>query len=287
MAPSRNTSTSTHANASGEVRRKSATPDLFEVVENVRAKAKSQVKTANMIGKFVTPILRRKVTAFVETQFATFTGASSAERPPKAAAPSEASPAARSAGKRSTAPSAAADVQSNGVGASGRARSTTPKKESATRTKAAPTNSKAAPTNSKAAPTKSSAVKAPAAKASPAGRSAPAQASRKTGAANRKASAAEPTVPSPNARVNSRPAPKPAGARKRSESAPASRRAVATGSTPENPLGIDGYDGLPSSSIVPLLDGLSQSQLRAVEAYESANRARRTVLHRSRQLQSF
>ena len=54
----------------------------------------------------------------------------------------------------------------------------------------------------------------------------------------------------------------------------------------ENPLGIDGYDGLPSSSIVPLLDSLTQSQLHAVEVHEQANRARRTVLHRARQLQN-
>lgn len=49
-------------------------------------------------------------------------------------------------------------------------------------------------------------------------------------------------------------------------------------------LGIDGYDDLPSASIVPLLEGLTAKQLEAVHRYELENRARRTILHRASQL---
>lgn len=46
-----------------------------------------------------------------------------------------------------------------------------------------------------------------------------------------------------------------------------------------NRLGIDGYDALPASTIVGLLDGLTKAQLRAVDAHESAGRQRSTILH--------
>jgi hypothetical protein len=49
-------------------------------------------------------------------------------------------------------------------------------------------------------------------------------------------------------------------------------------------LGIDGYDDLPSASIVPLLGGLTVKQLAAVHRHELAHRARRTILLRASQL---
>jgi hypothetical protein len=49
-------------------------------------------------------------------------------------------------------------------------------------------------------------------------------------------------------------------------------------------LPIDGYDQLPSSTIVELLDRLSPLERRAVEAYEEANRKRRTILTKVRLL---
>ncbi len=50
-------------------------------------------------------------------------------------------------------------------------------------------------------------------------------------------------------------------------------------------LAIPGYDSLAASQVVPRLAGLSAEELTAVGAYESAHRARRTILNRVRQLQ--
>ncbi len=50
-------------------------------------------------------------------------------------------------------------------------------------------------------------------------------------------------------------------------------------------LAIPGYDSLAASQVVPRLAGLSPEELAAVSAYESAHRARRTILTRIRQLQ--
>ena len=52
----------------------------------------------------------------------------------------------------------------------------------------------------------------------------------------------------------------------------------------DDKLPIEGYDALPASSIVTLLDGLRPAQLRAIDGYERANRSRRTVLTRVAQL---
>jgi hypothetical protein len=50
-------------------------------------------------------------------------------------------------------------------------------------------------------------------------------------------------------------------------------------------LAIPGYDSLAASQVIQRLDGLSAEELAAVGAYESAHRARRTILSRVRQLQ--
>jgi hypothetical protein len=50
-------------------------------------------------------------------------------------------------------------------------------------------------------------------------------------------------------------------------------------------LAIPGYDSLAASQVVPRLAGLSAEELAAVGAYESAHRARRTILTRIQQLQ--
>jgi hypothetical protein len=49
-------------------------------------------------------------------------------------------------------------------------------------------------------------------------------------------------------------------------------------------LPIEGYDDLRAAEIVPMLATLSKSELGVVFAYESANRQRRTILNRIRQL---
>ncbi len=50
-------------------------------------------------------------------------------------------------------------------------------------------------------------------------------------------------------------------------------------------LAIPGYDSLAASQVVQRLAGLSEEELAAVGAYESAHRGRRTILTRVRQLQ--
>ena len=49
-------------------------------------------------------------------------------------------------------------------------------------------------------------------------------------------------------------------------------------------LAIPGYDTLAASQVLPRLEGLSAEELTAVEQYEGANRARKTVLSRIAQL---
>lgn len=61
--------------------------------------------------------------------------------------------------------------------------------------------------------------------------------------------------------------------------APLNDTAPSTGS-----LAIEGYDALPASSIVGLLDGLSARDLRAIGAYERGHRGRRTILAKTDQL---
>jgi hypothetical protein len=67
---------------------------------------------------------------------------------------------------------------------------------------------------------------------------------------------------------------------------------AASGDLPSEPpapdaagLAIPGYDSLSASQVVQRLDGLSGDELAAVGEYESAHRARRTVLTRVSQLQ--
>jgi hypothetical protein len=52
-------------------------------------------------------------------------------------------------------------------------------------------------------------------------------------------------------------------------------------------LALPDYDQLPASHIVSKLAGLTPSELDAIEAYESANRSRRTVLGKIAQLQAI
>jgi hypothetical protein len=51
-------------------------------------------------------------------------------------------------------------------------------------------------------------------------------------------------------------------------------------------LAIPGFDELAASQVVKRLDALTAAELAAIGAYEQANRGRRTILTRVRQLQS-
>lgn len=51
-------------------------------------------------------------------------------------------------------------------------------------------------------------------------------------------------------------------------------------------LAIHGYDSLAASQVVPRLTTLSLEELEAIGAYEAANRGRRTIINRVRQLRA-
>lgn len=71
----------------------------------------------------------------------------------------------------------------------------------------------------------------------------------------------------PSSAASPRPAP-PAGA----------------GAPAASALAIPGYDTLAASQVVPRLEGLSPAELTAIQAYEEATRARKTILTRIDQL---
>ena len=230
-------------------------PDFLKVVGSALAQAESQIKTAKMIGKFVTPILRRKVEAFVEAQVRTVTASSSVRTARGSVAPSAST----------TVPNA---VRSPGRGSAARSEASAAK--ASLSEGLPPTTGKQAAKPSASMPKKRSPSKRP----EPAAISAnhPVVDPPRPQSAHRPSSA-KPTRTGETPKI-------------RQERRPRSMETRRGDSAAENPLGIDGYDGLPSSSIVPLLDALTRSQLHAVEAHEQANRARRTVLHRARQLQN-
>lgn len=66
------------------------------------------------------------------------------------------------------------------------------------------------------------------------------------------------------------------------ETAPESTSAPGPGA---DDLAIPGYDVLAASQVVKRLDGLTAEELEAVRRYETANRDRRTILHKISRLQ--
>lgn len=99
------------------------------------------------------------------------------------------------------------------------------------------------------------------------------------------------------AEVNRRlrpPRPGPAAPRPQPAPAVAEEDEVAPGvatpnaATPEavvTSLAIPDYDSLSASQVLPRLSGLAREELAAVSAYEEANRGRKTILNRVRQLE--
>lgn len=230
-------------------------PDFLKVVGSALAQAESQIKTAKMIGKFVTPILRRKVAAFVEAQVRTVTAGSPVRPAPGSVAPSA----------PTTVPNAARSPSRGSTARSGASAAKASLSESLS-----PTTGKQAAKPGVSVPKKRSPAKRPETAATLANH--PVVDSPRPQSARRPGSA-KPTRTGETPKI-------------RRERRPRSMETRRGDSAAENPLGIDGYDGLPSSSIVPLLDALTRSQLHAVEVHERANRARRTVLHRATQLQN-
>jgi hypothetical protein len=93
---------------------------------------------------------------------------------------------------------------------------------------------------------------------------------------------ARPSAPTgPAAPANGQDAPPSAAA------TPSSAASPAAGAPPEaSSLAIPGYDTLSASQVVPRLEGLSAEELGAIQAYEEATRARKTILTRIDQLRS-
>jgi hypothetical protein len=83
------------------------------------------------------------------------------------------------------------------------------------------------------------------------------------------------------AAANSRAASKPAG-----ESTATATATTAAPAPAATTLVIPDYDELSASQVVERLDGLPESELDAVRAYEEAHRARRTILYKIEQLTS-
>ena len=67
-------------------------------------------------------------------------------------------------------------------------------------------------------------------------------------------------------------------------SAASTPTSTASPSTDAASLAIPGYDTLSASQVLPRLEGLSPAELAAIQAYEEATRARKTVLSRIDQL---
>ena len=110
----------------------------------------------------------------------------------------------------------------------------------------------------------------PSAPASPPARPEPSAPAPEPTAASTPSSAASPATKGP---ARSTGAKKAKGARK------AKAKVGAAG------LGIADYDSLSASQVVKRLQGMAQTELDAVRAYEAATRARKTILNRISQLQ--
>lgn len=108
--------------------------------------------------------------------------------------------------------------------------------------------------------------------------SAPAQAARTVSdLARQAASPVESTVPAAVTPVT--PAVSVTGA-----SSPATPAKTASSDLAADALAIDDYESLAASQVVTRLDGLTADELAAVHTFESANRARRTILGKIDQL---
>jgi hypothetical protein len=104
-----------------------------------------------------------------------------------------------------------------------------------------------------------------------------------------------PTTAKPTTRATTATRPSPARASEPVSSAASPSTMTAEPAAPPAPTGprpdpsalaIPDYDSLSASQVVPRLAGLSAAELEAVRAYESANRGRKTILHRVAQLQA-
>ena len=208
-----------------------------------KAKIESQTKTANMIGKFVVPIAKRKIDAELKAAAESVRSYLTNTEPKRGSKPaSEKTVADKTSSESPAKPTEKAGVKvvsekPSALASAGRVKSPD----------AAQSASSGAPAHAWK-PTK------------------PTAAVRKTGPAPRTKSKAEPKASTGSQReAKCRPV--------RVSSAPATPKIPSAPDT-----GLDGYDDLPGSSIVGLLEALTVTQLRSIAAYESSHRNRQTVL---------
>jgi DNA polymerase III gamma/tau subunit len=217
-----------------------------------KAKIESQKKTANMIGRFVVPMAKRKIDAELKSvaetvrSYLTNTEAksgSSSRSPdnsnvaPSAPDPSRSKPTAETKADASKAVLPKSAVSKAAVSKAAVAKKAKPAKSTpakATQSKA--TQSKA--TQSKTAPAKATQSKATQSKAT------------QSKATQSKATQSKATQ----------------------------SKAVTSPLPTVNDLGLDSYDDLPASSVVGLLEALTPAQLQAIATYEAAHRNRQTIL---------
>ena len=83
-----------------------------------------------------------------------------------------------------------------------------------------------------------------------------------------------------------RPAPSPTAPSPTATASPTAAPSGEAGVPDATTLAIPDYDNLSASQVVPRLGGLSAGELDAVHRYESANRGRKTILHKIAQLRS-
>jgi hypothetical protein len=234
-----------------------------ELLVKGKAKIESQTKTANMIGRFVVPMAKRKIDAELKSvaetvrSYLTNTEAKSG------------SGSRSSEGSDVGAPSAVRAGSSSGTGSSGE-RGTTAGASSA-RKPGSPTVAKP---EAKAGPTKKA--------------TAPAVSTFAASVSSRSKPMMDPKVvpskavsPKPDVSKSavSKAVSKGAKGAKALKTAKTSKDKVITSLNPTvNDLGLDSYDDLPASSVVGLLEALTPAQLQAIATYEAAHRNRQTIL---------
>ncbi len=205
-----------------------------------RAKIESQKKAANMIGKFVVPMAKRKVDAelkAVAESVRSYLTNTESKAAPKAKATTKPNDATKPAASPTPSPKPAA--------------------KKAARPKPAPSEQRAA---------KQSAAKQSAAKQSAAKAVAP--------------KAVVPKASGPKVLVTKATGSKTSGSKSTAAKAPNTKSAAQSVALlpTVNDLGLDSYDDLPASSVVGLLEALTPAQLRAIAGYEASHRNRQTIL---------
>jgi hypothetical protein len=246
------------APADGEPRMFSPTDPLRDLVESViieplafvasvpellakgKAKIASQTKTANMIGKFVVPIAKRKIDAELKGVAESIRSYLTNTEPKSGSGSRGGEPT----GKPTGTPGASGPLETSVHGEPESETSDKPTAQKAT----AKSVGKAA--GKPAATTTSKSV----------GKTAGTTGAKSATNSVAKAGKPQPVEPKPRKAI-------------------AAPKRTAESIVPTvNDLGLDSYDDLPASSVVALLVALTPAQLRAIAAYETTHRNRQTIL---------